>query len=401
MSAGGGAGARQAVRRALARLGAPRAVVAIEAVVPMLAEARERPFSAAGWVFELKYDGYRLLAGRSGAAAVRLLYRSGRDATAQFPELAQAVDALPFAALVLDAEAVALDAAGRPSFGLLQRRAQHGPAVAARRGRVPAAAVAPAPPAAAAAALAAAAPSALAAAAPPALAAAIPSALTAPTALFVFDLLACEGFDLRPLPLSARKAMLRRVVAAADPQGPLRYVEAVDERGEDLFAAVAEMGLEGVLAKRAASPYRAGRSADWLKVRVERVADFAIVGYGPPAPADLRRLHLAVRAAAGWHYAGSVGSGLDAAARGELSARLRGRSPARPGAAAASLALARLVSADRQSVAVEPELVCEVRYQEWTADGRLRQPVFLRLRDDKRPEDCAPPEHEPGHTVPR
>lgn len=377
MSAGGGAGARQAVRRALARLGAPRAVVAIEAVVPMLAEARERPFSAAGWVFELKYDGYRLLAGRSGAAAVRLLYRSGRDATAQFPELAQAVDALPFAALVLDAEAVALDAAGRPSFGLLQRRAQHGPAVAARRGRVPAAA------------------------APPALAAAIPSALTAPTALFVFDLLACEGFDLRPLPLSARKAMLRRVVAAADPQGPLRYVEAVDERGEDLFAAVAEMGLEGVLAKRAASPYRAGRSADWLKVRVERVADFAIVGYGPPAPADLRRLHLAVRAAAGWHYAGSVGSGLDAAARGELSARLRGRSPARPGAAAASLALARLVSADRQSVAVEPELVCEVRYQEWTADGRLRQPVFLRLRDDKRPEDCAPPEHEPGHTVPR
>jgi bifunctional non-homologous end joining protein LigD len=342
------AAARQGVRRALARLGAPRAMVPIEAVAPMLAEARERPFSAAGWVFELKYDGYRLLAGRSGAAAVRLLYRSGRDATAQFPELAQAVAALPFAALVLDAEAVALDAAGRPSFGLLQRRAQHGSAAAV---------------------------------------------------LFVFDLLACEGFDLRPLPLTVRKGMLRRVVAAADPQGPLRYVEEVDERGEDLFAAVAEMGLEGVLAKRAASPYRAGRSADWLKVRVERVGDFAIVGYGPPAPADLRRLHLAVRTPAGWHYAGSVGSGLDAAARGELSARLRGRSPARPGAAAAGKAVARLVSADRQSVAIEPELVCEVRYQEWTADGRLRQPVFLRLRDDKPPEDCAPPGHDPGHPV--
>src|SRR5579864_3375979 len=122
----------------------------------------------------------------------------------------------------------------------------------------------------------------------------------APVVLVVFDLLACEGFDLRPLPLAARRELLRQVVAAADPQGLLRLVEAVEERGEDLFAAVAELGLEGVLAKRAGSPYRAGRSSDWLKIRRDRVGDFAIVGYGPRAPADLRRLHLAVRAAAGW-----------------------------------------------------------------------------------------------------
>ena len=116
------AGARQRLRRELARLGAPRAAVTVEAVSPMLAEARERPFTAAGWLFELKYDGYRVLAERSAAGAVRLLYRSGRDATALFPELARAVAALPFTSLVLDGEAVALDAAGRPSFGLLQRR---------------------------------------------------------------------------------------------------------------------------------------------------------------------------------------------------------------------------------------------------------------------------------------
>jgi bifunctional non-homologous end joining protein LigD len=346
------AGARQRLRRELARLGAPRAEVTVEAVSPMLAEVRERPFTAAGWLFELKYDGYRVLAERSAAGAVRLLYRSGRDATALFPELARAVAALPFTSLVLDGEAVALDAAGRPSFGLLQRRARRRPAASA--GAAPMAPMAP----------------------------------MAPVVLFVFDLLACEGFDVRPLPLAARRELLRRVVAAADPQGLLRRVEAVEERGEELFAAVAELGLEGILAKRAGSPYRAGRSSDWLKVRRDRVGDFAVVGYGPRAPADLRRLHLAVRAPEGWRYAGSVGSGLAAAARGELSLRLAAAPPVRPGAAVLSPALARLVRADRASVAVAPELVCEVRYREWTKDGLLRQPVFLRLRDDKRPEDC-------------
>jgi bifunctional non-homologous end joining protein LigD len=339
---------RRGLRRELARLGAPRAAVAIERVAPMQAEVGARPFTAAGWLFELKYDGYRLLAGRSAAGAARLLYRSGNDATALFPELARAVAALPFAPLVLDGEAVALDAAGRPSFGLLQRRAQRGPGA-------------------------------------PGAGAARPGSGGPAIALFVFDLLAGEGFDLRPLPLAARKAALRRVLAAADPHGPLRYVDAVEERGEDFFAAVAELGLEGILAKRAASPYRAGRSADWLKVRVDRVGDFAIVGYGPPAPADLRRLHVAALVAGVWRYAGSVGSGLAAGVRDELRARLAGARPAAPGGVGVSPAAAR---ADRRSVWIEPSLVCEVRYKEWTEGGSLRQPVFLRLRDDKRPEEC-------------
>jgi bifunctional non-homologous end joining protein LigD len=355
-----GAGeARLGLRRELARLGAPRAAVAIESVAPMQAEVGARPFTAAGWVFELKYDGYRLLAGRSAAGAARLHYRSGRDATALFPELARAVGALPFAPLVLDGEAVALDAAGRPSFGLLQRRAQRGPA----------------------------APAAPAANAVPAASPARPKSGEPAVAFFVFDLLACEGFDLRPLPLFTRKAALRRVLAAADPHGPLRYVDAVEERGEDFFAAVAELRLEGILAKRAASPYRAGRSADWLKVRVDRVGDFVIVGYGPPAPADLRRLHVAALAAGAWRYAGSVGSGLAAGVRDELRARLAAARPAAPGAVGVSPAVAR---ADRHSVWIEPSLVCEVRYKEWTEGGSLRQPVFLRLRDDKRPEECDP-----------
>src|SRR5260370_9567080 len=123
-----GAGARQGLRRELARLGAPRAAagLTVEAVTPMLAETRERPFNAAGWLFELKYDGYRLLAGHAAAGAVRLLYRSGRNATADFPELARAVAALPFGSLVLDGEAVALDAQGRPRFRPLQPRGPEG-----------------------------------------------------------------------------------------------------------------------------------------------------------------------------------------------------------------------------------------------------------------------------------
>jgi bifunctional non-homologous end joining protein LigD len=372
MVSGGGAGAagrqpRQALRRALARLGAPRAEVAIETIVPMQPEVSARPFTAAGWLFELKYDGYRVLVERSVTGAVRLLYRSGRDATPLFPELARAVAALPFAPLVLDGEAVALDAAGRPSFGLLQGRMPLGGA-AWRPGRAaPRAARAGTGMQAAGAGLTGGEPA------------------VAPVALFVFDLLACEGFDLRPLPLAARQSALRQVMAAADPQGPLRRVEMVEARGEDLFAAVVELGLEGIVAKRAASPYRAGRSADWLKVRADRVGDFAIVGYGPRAPADLRRLHLAVRAAGGWRYAGSVGSGLAAGVRAALRARLGAARPTAPAAVGVSASAAR---ADRLSEWIEPELVCEVRYKEWTAAGSLRQPVFLRLRDDKRATDC-------------
>lgn len=358
----GGAAAgpsRRVVRGALEKLGARRAAVAIDSIVPMQAEVSARPFTAAGWLFELKYDGYRVLAERSAAGVARLLYRSGRDATALFPELARAVAALPFAPLVLDAEAVALDAAGRPDFGLLQRLAPHGRYE--RLGRP----------------------------APGGAAGAGPSGEAPALALFVFDLLACEGFDLRPLPLVARRSALRLVLAAADPQGPLRPVEMVEERGEDLFAAVVALGLEGIVGKRASSPYRAGRSADWLKMRADRVGDFAIVGYGPRAPADLRRLHLAVRAPGRWSYVGSVGSGLAAGVRGELAARLGAARVAAPAAVGVSSSAAR---ADRLSVWIEPELVCEVRYKEWTAAGSLRQPVFLRLRDDKRAEECMAPE---------
>jgi bifunctional non-homologous end joining protein LigD len=320
---------------------APRSAPDISDIVAMKPETREKPFSQPGWLFELKYDGFRMLAERR-AGTPRLLYRSGHDATAIFPEIARAVAALP-CDLVLDGEAVSLDETGRPVFQLLQRRA-----LRTRRIDVEQAAVA------------------------------------TPATFFAFDLLVCAGHDLRPLPLAERKALLARLFALL-PETPLRLIEALPERGEDLYAAVQGLGLEGIVAKRADSPYRGGYSPHWLKVRVDQTADFAILGFEPEGKTGFRKLHLGVRLGDGWGYAGTVGTGFDAAETREIRARLEpARRPQPP------LSGISKPPGVRAAVWVEPELVAEVRYKEVTAGGHLRQPVFLRLREDKRPEECLP-----------
>ncbi|HEX4962145.1 MAG TPA: DNA ligase D [Thermoanaerobaculia bacterium] len=333
------------MRQELARLGAPQVAIDPATVKVMKPETRERPFSKPGWVFELKYDGFRVLAA-GGAGEARLFYKSGHDATRILPEIARAVAALPLANLILDGEAVVLDEAGKPDFQRLQRRGLRTRAIDAER-----------------------------------------AALATPATYFVFDLLACEGFDLRPLPFAARRAMLRRVLAESA-SATIRLSDEVAERGEDLYAAVTEMGLEGIVGKRADSPYRAGYSADWLKVRVDRSSDFAVVGFEPipGSRSSLRNLHLAVRDAAGaLVYAGTVGSGFSREDANELRARL---DPARRETPPLAIPPARGV------VWVEPELVVEVRYKEWTRGGNLRHPVFLRVRDDKTVEECVRPGDE-------
>jgi bifunctional non-homologous end joining protein LigD len=324
---------------------APRSAPEVSGIAVMKPETRERPFNHPGWLFELKYDGFRMLSEKRDGKA-RLLYRSGRDATAIFPEVARAVAALPFD-LILDGEVVLLDEAGRPVFQLLQRRAQR-----TRRIDVEQAAVA------------------------------------APATFFAFDLLACAGYDLRPLPLAVRKDLLRRVFALIEP-GTLRIIDALPERGEDLYAAVAGLGLEGIVAKRAEAPYRAGYSADWLKVRVDRTTDFAILGFNPVGRTGFNKLHLGVRHGGGWEYAGTVGTGFGGEEMREIRARLEPARRPRPAAKAPG---------ERSVVWVEPEVVCEVRYKEWTLGGNLRQPVFLRLRDDKRVEECVLPAEADAET---
>jgi len=319
--------------------GAPRRRVRAGEVELMLAQASDRPFSDDRFLFEMKYDGFRALAEKDGEK-VALRYRGGKDAIALYPELAPALRALPVARAVLDGEIVVLDAEGKPSFQLLQKRAL------LQRGRDVERAV-----------------------------------RERPATYYAFDLLGLGDRDARPLPLARRKEVLRRLLGRA---GPVRYADHVSGRGEDFFRAVRERHLEGMVAKRQDSAYRGGRSSSWVKVRVHRAGDFAVVGFTDPAGtrSGFGALHLAVaRGDGSYAYAGSVGTGF----RSEDLADIRGRlEPLRRRGAPVSGAVPRGAGTHW----VEPALVAEVRYLEMTEDGLLRQPVFVRLREDKKPEEC-------------
>jgi bifunctional non-homologous end joining protein LigD len=310
-------------------------------VEPMLAEYRDQAFTAPGWLFELKYDGFRMLAERQ-ADRTTLILRNGRDATQAFPEIALAIADLPEGDVVLDGELVCMDANGRPSFQRLLQRGQ-----LARPLDIQSAAG------------------------------------TLPTTLCLFDLLALNGLDLRSLPLSERKGLLRLLLAEAPADTRLLFADHVEAEGEALFAEIRRVGLEGVVAKRADAPYRGGRSEQWLKIPVERRGDFAVVGF--TVPRDSRTgfgaLELAVWEDGGLVYVGRVGSGFVetelAAVRSQLDQRRRPDPPCRGP-----------IPRGKSHVWVEPLLVCEVRYMRWTDEGILRQPVFLRFREDKAIHEC-------------
>jgi bifunctional non-homologous end joining protein LigD len=324
----------------LAGSGVKRRAVQPAEVKPMLAETREKPFSKAGWIFEIKYDGYRMIAGLERGEA-HLITRNGHDATASFPEVARALEALPFERLVLDGEVVVHDESGRPNFQRLQKRARLTRAVDIRHASV-----------------------------------------ELPATLYLFDLLGLAEWDLRQLHLVERKAALRRVLPSV---GPLRYSDHIEEQGEAFFASVSEMGLEGLIAKKADSTYRMGRSSHWVKVRADKTGDFVVVGFTAPkgSRGGFGALHLAAHTGGKLVYVGRVGSGFTTAelkAVGEvLEAARRDDAPCSG------------VPVGSEHRWVAPALVCEVRYREWTEDGLLRHPVFLRFRDDKPAAECEHP----------
>ena len=335
----------------LEQLGAPRSRVDPSSIEVMLAETSEEAFTKPGWVFELKLDGHRIIAGQDQGTST-LYTRSRRDTTESFPDIARAVAALPYAHVVLDGEVVALDAEGRPSFQRLQQRARLTRPLEVKR-----------------------------------------VAVAIPATYYVFDLLGFEDFDLRPLPLEVRKSLLQRILP---PVGPLPFVDHIAERGEAVFEQVRKLRLEGIVGKRADAPYRGGRSPAWVKIRADRTDDFIVVGYTAPkgSRGGFGALHLADYVDGELVYGGRVGSGfsqdqLDEVAR-ELAARIRPDAPCRGP-----------IPKGAGTTWVEPDLVCEVRYKEWTEEGLLRQPVFLRFRDDKPLEECVrqaarPPLNEPA-----
>lgn len=301
---------------------------------PMLATLAAKPFRDPQWLFELKWDGVRAFA-HCQKGRVRLISRSNHDLTRQYPELGsfpEAVDA------VLDGEIVALDADGKPSFHRLQRRMNlTGKAEIERM------------------------------------------AERVPVVYYGFDLLRRGSKDLTARPLAERKEKL----AALPWSGPWRYSDHVVGNGTGLFELARQRGLEGIVAKRADSPYEAGRSKLWLKFKLQLRQDVVIVGYTDPqgSRSSFGALLLAVYEPAGrrFAYVGKVGTGFDTDTRAELLRQFR---------PAAKAEFDGLEAAPRRFHAVKPEVVAEVKFAEWTPAGHLRAPVFLGVRADKAPAEC-------------
>jgi bifunctional non-homologous end joining protein LigD len=324
-----------AIAAKLRKLGAVRRELDARHLRPMLATPG-KPFSHPKWVFELKYDGYRLFAEKH-AGDVKLYSRAGNDFTVTFPEIADIVAALPFPQVIIDAEVVVLDERGLPSFALLQKRGR-----LTRRADVARA------------------------------------ALELPASIYAFDLLAFDGLDLCSLPLVERKSALRALLPVS---GALRYSEHFEAQGEALFEEAERMGLEGIVGKRAASPYVGKRSPDWIKINAAKSDDFVVVGYLPPKQGGkgFGALLLAQYRAGVLTYAGRAGSGFAARDFAVLEPLLAAKPHAEP-PAGAELA--------RGAVWLADGPVVQVKYKQRTADGMLRQPVYLRLRDDKKPAEC-------------
>ncbi len=328
--------------------GAPRRELGKEAFAPMLCDSGERAFTREGWLFELKYDGARVVACKRADGTPWLVARSGRDVTEVYPEVARAVRHLPVAACAIDGEVVALDERGRASFERLQHRFRGEPAPRAE--------------------------------------------IEYPVVFYSFDALAAQGYDLRGLPLRARKQLLSLF---APRQGFVRFADHVEGEGEALFEAARAHALEGIVAKRANSRYESGkRSPAWQKIKVPRTACLAIVGYarGRGSRAALGSLQLAWRREGKLSYAGAAGSGLDLATIDALRSALDPSKRETPACES--------VPTLPNVVWVEPQLVCEVRYTEVTSQGLLRHPVFERLRPELALADCVAPEAHEAHEAP-
>ncbi len=310
--------------------------VELPALKPMLAKPG-RAFSNADWVFELKYDGYRLIACKE-AERVSLRSRAGHDLTELFPEIADVVGALPCDRFALDGEVIVPDAQGLPSFARLQQRGKLTRRLDIQRAMV-----------------------------------------EFPASYFAFDLLVLGDYDLRALPLVTRKRFLAALLPSV---GPIRMSEHIAGEGEAMFAQVEQMGLEGIVAKKADSRYESGRRSDnWIKVNAARTDDFVVIGFTEPKDGGrgFGALLLGQYDGPQLVFRGRVGTGFSAAVRREITALLEDAPP---------LPQAPRVDPGPRAHFRQTDLVVEVRFKALTRDGVLRQPAFLRMRDDKSPEEC-------------
>jgi bifunctional non-homologous end joining protein LigD len=297
---------------------------------PMLAVLTDERFSDPGWIFERKLDGERCLAERRGGE-IDLRSRTHERLNGTYPELVDALLDQRCTDFLVDGEVVAFEG-GRTSFGRLQQRIGiHDPERARRSGvRV---------------------------------------------FYYVFDVLRLDGVDVREAPLRGRKARLREAIRFAD---PLRIVAHRNAAGEDAYRDACNRGWEGVIAKRADAPYKAGRSRDWLKFKCVTEQELVIGGYTDPAGSrtEFGALLVGYYERGALRYAGKVGSGYSREVLRDLGEKLARLERSDAPCAADDL--------PRRGVHwVEPRLVAQVAYTEVTRDGKLRHPRYIGLRPDK------------------
>ena len=301
---------------------------------------------AGDWQFEIKWDGYRSLAVKKNGK-VQLYSRRTNDITSDYEEVACAVEKIPADDFVVDGEIVALDKSGHPSFQLLQNYKQDSKNGASRQ-----------------------------------------------LCYYIFDLLNLDKRDLKQLPLARRKELLQKLVTGL-PE-PIRFSASIEGTPEELLEQARKSHIEGIIAKRADSPYEVGRrSGAWLKLKTVLEQEFVIGGYTEPRKSRpyFGALLLGYYQNGKLMFASKTGTGFNHEMLETLFKKFQKYKTTnvpfanvptyRKGKSGEGLSRAEM----RRCTWLRPELVCQVRFTEWTADGGLRHPVFLGLRDDKRPEE--------------
>ncbi len=305
---------------------------------PMLATLVDEPFSNDEWIYETKWDGFRAVCFVKNGSA-RFVSRNQLDMTHQYPELVGVGGQVDAKEAILDGEIVALDHDGMPRFQLLQPRVgrRKKSDIEALLGK-------------------------------------------AKIVYFVFDLLYVDGHDLMSCSVVERKAALERILR---PASFIKFSEHIVGDGEAFFAQIEKFRLEGMMAKRIASHYVQRRSSDWLKIKTVERSEVVVAGYTAPrgSRSHFGALVVGLYRDKELHYVAHVGGGFNQktlAGIHKLMQPLRTRqSP--------------FVDTPKTNEPVQwlkPKLVAEVKFSEWTADGHLRHPVFIGLREDKRPDQC-------------
>lgn len=332
---------RSALKKAVKQAAAKKHVIKPPAFIePMKAKLVESPPSDDGWIYEIKFDGFRALA-MIHKKEVFLISRTENDMTEKFPEVVAALREMKLPDCILDGEIVALDGKGRSSFQMLQayELGQERP----------------------------------------------------PLCYYTFDVLKIKGRSLMRLPLTERKKRLRELLGKSS--DVVRYSASLEGDGESLLKQVGKFGLEGLIGKKSDSAYETGRrSGTWIKLKIHNEQEVVIGGYTQPGGSrkHFGSLIIGVYADKTLQCVGKVGTGFNSKLLKELHAQFQPLIQERcpfdnlPAESSGRWGQGITVSEMKNCTWLKPQLVCQVKFAEWTRDGRLRQPVFLGLREDKR-----------------